>query len=127
MRKETRSLLRYYGMSKDLPLEMLITVMFEEHDGKTKLTLRHVGMPSGADSEGAKQGWNESFDKLAEYLETEKSIISGKNVPKFEFPSDREIVITRIFDAPRELVFKASTDPRSYTAVVGAEKIYDYC
>jgi uncharacterized protein YndB with AHSA1/START domain len=101
----------YYGMSKDFPLELLITVTFEEHDGKTKLTLRHTGMPPGADSEGAQQGWNESFDKLAKYLETEKSIISGKNVPLFEFPSDREVVITRIFNAPRELVFKASTDP----------------
>ncbi|MFZ3148040.1 MAG: SRPBCC domain-containing protein [Methanothrix sp.] len=28
-----------------------------------------------------------------------------------QFPSDREVVITRIFGAPRELVFKASTDP----------------
>jgi len=53
----------------------------------------------------------ESFDKLAKYLETEKSIVSRKNVPRFELPSDREVVITRIFDAPRELVFKASTDP----------------
>lgn len=26
-------------------------------------------------------------------------------------PSDREVVITRVFDAPRELVFKAFTDP----------------
>ena len=101
----------HYGMGEDFPLEMLITVMFEEHDGKTKLTLRHAGMPAGPDGEGAEQGWNESFDKLAEYLETEKSIISGKNVPKFEFASDREVVITRIFDAPRELVFKASTNP----------------
>jgi uncharacterized protein YndB with AHSA1/START domain len=101
----------YYGMSKDFPLELLITVIFEEYDGKTELTLRHSGMPPGADSEGAEQGWNESFDKLARYLETERSIISGKNVPTFELPSDREVVITRIFDAPRELVFKASTDP----------------
>ncbi|HEV8339685.1 MAG TPA: SRPBCC family protein [bacterium] len=27
-------------------------------------------------------------------------------------PSDREVVITRVFDAPRELVFKAFTDPK---------------
>ncbi len=40
-----------------------------------------------------------------------KTITLRKNVPKFEFPSDREIVITRIFDAPRELVFKTSTNP----------------
>jgi uncharacterized protein YndB with AHSA1/START domain len=27
-------------------------------------------------------------------------------------PADRELVITRVFDAPRELVFKAWTDPK---------------
>ncbi|HZQ07485.1 MAG TPA: SRPBCC domain-containing protein, partial [Anaerolineae bacterium] len=26
-------------------------------------------------------------------------------------PSDREILMTRVFDAPRDLVFKAYTDP----------------
>jgi uncharacterized protein YndB with AHSA1/START domain len=36
---------------------------------------------------------------------------SVKNIPTFEFPTDREIVITRILDAPRELVFKAGTNP----------------
>ena len=59
-------------MNKDFPLEMLITVILEEQDGKTKLTLRHLGIPSGEDSVGAKQGCSESFDKLAEYLEKEK-------------------------------------------------------
>ena len=28
-----------------------------------------------------------------------------------ELPSDRELLITRVFDAPRELVFRAHTDP----------------
>jgi uncharacterized protein YndB with AHSA1/START domain len=28
-------------------------------------------------------------------------------------PSDREIMMTRVFDAPRELVFKAMTDPKA--------------
>ena len=58
----------YYGMNPDMPLEMLVTVTFEEHQGKTKLTLRHVGIPAGADRDGAQQGWSESFEKLAEYL-----------------------------------------------------------
>lgn len=58
----------HYGMTKDFPLEMLITVTFEEHNGKTKVTLRHMGMPAGADTEGANQGWNQSFDKLAEIM-----------------------------------------------------------
>ena len=58
----------HYGMSADYPLEMLVTVTFEEHEAKTKLTLTHVGIPAGADRDGARQGWNESFDKLAEHL-----------------------------------------------------------
>ena len=38
----------HYGLSSDFPLEMLVTVTFEEFEGKTKLTLHHVGIPSGA-------------------------------------------------------------------------------
>ena len=44
---------------------MLVTVTFEEQAGKTKMTLRHEGLPVGEMREGAGQGWNESFDKLA--------------------------------------------------------------
>jgi uncharacterized protein YndB with AHSA1/START domain len=58
----------YYGMSPDFPLEMLVTVTFEDQDGKTKMTLRHTGLPAGPESEGTHQGWSESFDKLAESL-----------------------------------------------------------
>jgi uncharacterized protein YndB with AHSA1/START domain len=63
----------HYGMSGDWPLELLVTVTFEEYEGKTRLTLRHVGIPAGENRDMAKAGWNESFDKLAEYLEKEKS------------------------------------------------------
>lgn len=58
----------YYGMSADFPLELQVTVTFEEHEGKTKMTLRHVGIPAGEMSELTGAGWNESFDKLAESL-----------------------------------------------------------
>lgn len=58
----------HYGMAGDWPLEMLITVMFEGQRGKTKLTLKHAGIPTAKDREMAGAGWNESFDKLAEYL-----------------------------------------------------------
>ena len=39
--------------------------------------------------------------------------MSAKNssISTLTMPSDREIVMTRVFDAPRELVFKAYTDP----------------
>ncbi len=59
----------HYDMSQDFPLEMLVSVTFEEHEGKTKLTLHHVGIPSGAESDDAREGWTESFDKLAEVLD----------------------------------------------------------
>jgi uncharacterized protein YndB with AHSA1/START domain len=58
----------YYGMGDDAPLEMLITVTFEAVGNKTKMTLRHEGLPAGEMSEGANVGWNESFDKLVEML-----------------------------------------------------------
>jgi uncharacterized protein YndB with AHSA1/START domain len=58
----------HYGMSADFPLEMLVTVTFEEHERKTKLTLRHAGLPPGKDLDDCRAGWSESFDKLAEVL-----------------------------------------------------------
>ena len=58
----------HYGMSGEWPLELLVTVTFEEQGGKTRLTLRHVGLPAGEMSEQCEAGWNESFDKLAESL-----------------------------------------------------------
>jgi len=57
-----------YGMSPDFPRELLLTVTFEEKDGKTKLTLKHAGMPAGKTMDEARQGWTESFDKLASVL-----------------------------------------------------------
>ena len=61
----------YYGMSPDFPLEMLMTLTLEEYNGKTKLTLQHVGIPAGENRDSAQQGWNESLDKLVEYLANE--------------------------------------------------------
>ena len=58
----------HYGMGADVPLEMLVTVTFEDLGGKTRMTLRHEGLPAGEMSDGANVGWNESLDKLAEYL-----------------------------------------------------------
>ena len=58
----------YYGITEDLPLETLSTLTFEDHEGKTKLTLRTEGLPDGEMRKGADAGWNEAFDKLAESL-----------------------------------------------------------
>jgi uncharacterized protein YndB with AHSA1/START domain len=58
----------YYGMGADFPLEMLVIVTFEDQEGKTKMTLRHIDLPTGPDMEGAELGWSQSFEKLAESL-----------------------------------------------------------
>jgi uncharacterized protein YndB with AHSA1/START domain len=58
----------HYGMEGDWPLELLVTVTFEEAGGRTKMTLLHAGIPAGKMRELCETGWNESFDKLAEHL-----------------------------------------------------------
>ena len=58
----------YYGMSRDFPAEMLLTVTFEVQALRTRLTLRHTGIPPGELSDGTRAGWNESLDKYAGVL-----------------------------------------------------------
>jgi len=94
----------HYGMTGDWPVELLVTVTFEEIDGRTKMTLQHEGLPAGMMREMTETGWSESFDKLAESIATSGRtlIIAERGKP--------EIVITRVFDAPREVLFKTYTD-----------------
>ena len=40
--------------------------------------------------------------------------------------SDREIVITRLFDAPRDLVFDTFTDPKHVPSWWGAKGLHYY-
>ena len=58
----------HYGMGEDFPAELLVTILFEDQNGKTKLTLRHQGIPAGEMNEMTNAGWNESLDKLAATL-----------------------------------------------------------
>jgi len=58
----------HYEIPGDFSSEMIITVTLQESNGKTKMTLRHTGLPGGEMAEGANEGWNQSFDKLAESL-----------------------------------------------------------
>jgi uncharacterized protein YndB with AHSA1/START domain len=58
----------YYGMTGNWSYELLITVSFEDQNGKTKFTLVHEGIPAGELRDQTKAGWNQSFDKLADCL-----------------------------------------------------------
>jgi uncharacterized protein YndB with AHSA1/START domain len=58
-----------YGVSADWPVEAMVTVLFTDYGGKTNMTLlHHAGGGRDEEIEGANVGWNESFDKLVEYL-----------------------------------------------------------
>jgi uncharacterized protein YndB with AHSA1/START domain len=63
----------HYGLSADSPMEMQISVRLEEQAGKTKLTLNHSGTAgiNEKDRSDMEQGWNQSFDKLAQLLTKE--------------------------------------------------------
>ncbi len=57
-----------YGMGDDFPLELEVTLLFEEKNGKAEFTLQHAGRPAGEMSDMTSAGWNESLDKLVEIL-----------------------------------------------------------
>ena len=59
------------GSERDSPARpaSTITLRFEDVNGKTKLTIAHVGMASEAyPVEDYKEGWSQSLDRLAESL-----------------------------------------------------------
>lgn len=93
----------HYGMTGDFPLELLVTVTFEELGNKTKMVLRHEGIPLGMMREMTETGWSESFDKLAESIAANGTRIIAER-------GKQDVIITRIFDAPRDLVFRAYMD-----------------
>lgn len=102
----------HYGMPGEFPLEMRLTVTFEDENGRTKLTIVHEGLPAGEHTEGARSGWSTSLDKLAASLKTSFVVDRGK----------LQVVMERIFDAPREIVFKAYTDPAAIAKWWGPRK-----
>jgi uncharacterized protein YndB with AHSA1/START domain len=79
------------------------TITFDEHDGKTTLTIRMAFESSQIRDAhvrlGMADGWSQSFEKMDELLASRSPT------------ADREIKISRIVDAPRELVWNAMTDP----------------
>lgn len=106
-----------YGM-EGLPLELEVTVTFEDFEGSTKISLSHIGIPSGKMEEMTKTGWNESFDKLEKMLIAERLPVNPK-MKVIAIAGIQELFIIREFDATRETVFRAHTDPELYTQWLG--------
>jgi uncharacterized protein YndB with AHSA1/START domain len=88
--------------------QLLMTVVFEDEGRKTKLTIYQVAK-TVADYEellkiGATEGLGQSLDKLA-------ALLGGGGATAAV--TGRTLTVTRVFDAPRDLVWQAYTDPKS--------------
>jgi len=97
----------HHGGAADVePVQFNVTVTFEDQGGKTRLTWRMV-FPSVAERDrvvreyGAEEGLKQTVGRLAEHLARVAAAAQG--VP--------DLVITRIYDAPRALVFSLWTNP----------------
>ncbi len=94
----------------DYPGETLNTMTLTEENGKTTLTTR-VLYPSkeirdAVIASGMERGAAETYDRLSDYVGTMES----------------ELVITRVFDAPPELVFDCWTQPEHLQHWQGAPR-----
>jgi uncharacterized protein YndB with AHSA1/START domain len=85
--------------------------MLADRDGRTALRLEARVLQAAPEAAGPlagmEEGWSQSLDKLASDVATRAS--------------EREMVVTRVLDAPRELVWEAWTDPVHISAWWGPE------
>src|SRR6476646_7094324 len=80
-------------------------------------------------TDGFERFWNESFDRLDAYVqdlnqasqEERPMAATGRDAAAQSATADREIVISRVIRAPRELVFEAFTDVRHVSRWWGPE------
>jgi uncharacterized protein YndB with AHSA1/START domain len=110
----------HYGMQGTWPEELLVTVTLGEENGGTRLILRHEGFPDRRNRDLAMAGWEQSFDKLAMSLEDEAPFLPGTRI--IAEPGKQTVTITRVFDAPREKVFRAYMDPKLIPLWWGPER-----
>lgn len=102
-----RLVYRHGGGADVEPVQFNVTVTFADEGAKTRLTWRMV-FPSVAERDrvvreyGAEEGLKQTAGRLAEHLVRIATAAHG--LP--------DLVITRIYDAPRELVFTLWTDPK---------------
>jgi uncharacterized protein YndB with AHSA1/START domain len=98
----------FKGEDQGPPPTVLTTVIFEEQGRRTKLTIYQTAETVEDYEElmkiGASEGLRQSLDKLTALLE-------GKRPDTTVSVQGRALTLTRVFDAPRELVWKAYTDP----------------
>lgn len=85
-----------------------VTVTLEESARGTTMTFEQVGFVTAETRDSHHTGWSEAFDNLAGHLESAA-----------DAPADREIVITRDFNAPQRLLWEAHAQPEHIAAWQG--------
>jgi uncharacterized protein YndB with AHSA1/START domain len=101
--------------------EVRHTMTFTETGGKTTQTMTAQVIKSTPEAEqfiaGMEAGWTQSLERLATHLSRggaggAQSSDTTDPSGRAQLVGDREIVATRIFNVPRELIFKVWTDPQ---------------
>lgn len=93
------------------PYDMYMAIDFRPVRNGTKIVVTSEKMHDPRFQELSRQGESEQFDKLARLLAREGAAEGTKSTTTMELRGDRDIRITHVFDAPRERVFAAFTDP----------------
>lgn len=98
----------------DAGVQFESTWTFEALGEQTRVTIRMVFATAAerdrvAQEYGAIEGGHQTLARLAEHLP--KIAEKKRNALTVTLPAEREIVLTRWFDAPRRLVFEAWTKP----------------
>ena len=106
------------GLGDTWDAEIVSSVTFSAEGRRTRVTVRVTRSGLTADfMEGARGGWGQTLDKLGYAVVDDMTVAA---------PGEREIVITRTFNASRALVYEALTKaehiknwwgPRQYGAV----------
>lgn len=91
-----------------------VTITFMTTAGRTRLTMRSVFPTAEARDfvvreRRAIEGGNQTLDRLGAHLAQQGARSTADT--SASLATERDFVITRVFDAPRELVFRAWTDP----------------
>ncbi len=98
-----RIVFSHHGGIDGVPALFQATVTFVEEGERTRVTMRQVYRSAAerdavVEKYGAIEGGKQTFERLAELL-----AIQAKRAP--------DLLLTRVFDAPRQLVFEAWTRP----------------
>lgn len=97
---------------KVAPYEITAEVEFQKVRDGTKVVFTSTKMHSAEWGELARQGQMSQFDKLGRLVGEVAAPASHPPVI-LTLPSTREILISRVFDAPPERVFRAHVDPKA--------------